>query len=121
MQRYASIPHPRIVPLRREEVSRQVVIKASEGHRSFGKLLKRVYCSDEHLVVERDGFPVAVLMSYQEYEKLRRQQALVAFEQFSRSLGAELERQGVSEEEALAELDEDKKALYREKYGKRAS
>ncbi len=55
-------------------MARQVTIKASEGHRAFGKLLKRVYGSDEHLVVERDGFPVAVLMSYQEYEQLSRSQ-----------------------------------------------
>jgi prevent-host-death family protein len=101
-------------------MSRQVVVTASEGHRSFGKLLKRVYNSDEHLVVERDGFPVAVLMSYHEYEKLGRDEASAAFDRFSRGFGAELERRGVTEEEGLAELDEDKKALYREKYGKGA-
>lgn len=54
-------------------MARQISIKASEGHRGFGKLLKRVYGSDEHLIIERDGFPVAVLMSYQEYEKLGHQ------------------------------------------------
>ena len=54
-------------------MARQVTINASEGHRAFGKLLKRVYGSDEHLIVERDGFPVAVIMSYQEYEHLGRQ------------------------------------------------
>ncbi len=55
-------------------MARQIIIKASEGHRGFGKLLKRVYGSDEHLIVERDGFPVAVLMSYQEYEQLSQAQ-----------------------------------------------
>jgi len=55
-------------------MARQVKINASMGHRAFGKLLKRVYGSDEHLIVERDGFPVAVIMSYQEYEQLGRQQ-----------------------------------------------
>ena len=51
-------------------MTHRIVINASEGHRKFGQLLKRVYGSDEHLIVERDGFPVAVLMSYQEYEQL---------------------------------------------------
>jgi len=51
-------------------MSRQVIIKASEGHRAFGKLLEQIYNSDEHLIVEQDGFPVAVMMSYQEYEQL---------------------------------------------------
>lgn len=58
-------------------MTRQTTTKASEGHRAFGKLLKRVYGSDEHLIVERDGFPVAVLLSYQEYEQLRRQTSSV--------------------------------------------
>jgi len=40
-------------------MARRVVIKATEGHRSFGKLLDRVLHSDEHLIVERAGFPVA--------------------------------------------------------------
>lgn len=55
-------------------MARQIIIKASEGHRGFGKLLKRVYGSDEHLIVERDGFPVAVLMSFREYEQLSQSQ-----------------------------------------------
>lgn len=42
---------------------RQVTIKASEGYRNFGQLIKRVYRSDEHLIVERDGYAVAVIMS----------------------------------------------------------
>ena len=59
-----------------DEMVQRVAIKASEGHRNFGKLLKRVYGSDEHLIVERDGFPVAVIMSFQEYEKLGQMSAL---------------------------------------------
>jgi prevent-host-death family protein len=51
-------------------MSRQVTITASEEDRAFGKLLKRIYGSDEHVIVERDGHPVAVLLSYQEYEQL---------------------------------------------------
>ena len=54
-------------------MTQQVIVNASEGHRAFGKLLKRVYNSDEHLIVERDGFPVAVIMSYQEYQQLSQQ------------------------------------------------
>jgi prevent-host-death family protein len=98
----------------------QVAIAASEGHRAFGKLLKRVYRSDEHLIVERDGFPVAVMMSYQEYEKLTRQQAIAAFDQFSRDLGREAERQGLTETQLLDEVEAVKRDLYEERYGQRA-
>lgn len=98
----------------------QTVIKASEGHRAFGQLLKRVYRSAEHLIVERDGFAVAVLMSYQEYEKLTRQQAMAAFEQFGRDLGREAERQELTEEQLFEEIKEVKQDLYEERYGQRA-
>ena len=100
---------------------RQAVIRASEGHRGFGKLLKRVYSSDEHLIVERDGFPVAVLMSYQEYQKLVRQRAVAAFEQFGRELGREIEQQEVTEEKLLDELKESQQEVYEERYGQQAS
>jgi prevent-host-death family protein len=103
-----------------KEMLRQVAIKASEAHRAFGKLLKRVYRSDEHLIVERDGFPVAVLMSYQEYQKLTRQQALAAFEQLSRDLGREAERQGLTEEQLSDELEAVKRQVFEEKYGQQA-
>ena len=95
---------------------REVVIKASEGHRAFGKLLRRVYRSDDRLIVERDGFPVAVLMSYQEYEKMRREQALEAFERFSRPLGREIEEQGLTQEQLLAELKESRQEVFQEQY-----
>lgn len=100
-------------------MSKEAVVPASEGHRSFGKLLKRVYHSDEHLIVERDGFPVAVIMSYQEYEKLRRAYAIEAFEHFSRELGREVERRGLTEEDVMGMLEESKKAVYEERYGKK--
>jgi len=57
---------------------RQVVIKATEEYHAFGRLLKQVYDSDEHLIVEQDGFPVAVLMSYQAYEQLSQPQKEIA-------------------------------------------
>lgn len=101
-------------------MAKQAVISATEGHRSFGKLLKRVYNSDEHLVVERDGFPVAVIMSYQEYQEFRRRQARAAFEQFSRKFGEELAQSGVTQEELFAELAKDRQELYEEKYGQQA-
>ena len=100
-------------------MTHQAIVSATEGHRSFGKLLKRVFRSDEHLIVERDGFPVAVLMSYQEYEKLRGQQAVDAFQRFSRELGREVERQGVTEEELLEELKQTRGEVFEDTYGNR--
>jgi hypothetical protein len=39
------------------------------------------------------------------------------FEAFTGELGAEAERQGLTEEQLAAELDEDKQATYKEMYG----
>ncbi|MCP4167155.1 MAG: type II toxin-antitoxin system Phd/YefM family antitoxin [Chloroflexi bacterium] len=98
-------------------MTHQVVITATEGHRSFGKLLKRVFGSDEHLIVERDGYPVAVLLSYQEYELLRRTQAIESFEQFSHAFGREIERQNLSEEDLINDLKQARQEIFREQYG----
>lgn len=116
MRQYILIPQVRNDKPKKGEMARQVVIKASEGHRAFGKLLKRVYHSDEHLVVERDGFPVAVLLSYQEYGKLSRERALEIFEHFSRSLGREIEKQDLTEEQLLKELKEARREVFEEQY-----
>ena len=94
-------------------------MRASERRRAFGKLLKRVYSSDEHLLVERDGTPAAVLMSYREYRELIRQRSVAALEQLGPELGCEIERQGVSEEELLNATEESKRQVYREEYNAR--
>ena len=99
---------------------REVVIKASEGHRAFGKLLRQVYRSDDRLIVERDGFPVAVLLSYQEYEKLSRERSLEAFDLFSRRLGRQIEDQGLGVEQLLTELKGDRKEAFRDQYAGRS-
>ena len=58
-------------------MTRQSTVKATEMHRRFGQLLKQIYGSDEHLIIEREGYPVAVMMSYQEYEQLSQTQIIV--------------------------------------------
>ena len=44
-------------------------------------------------------------MSYEEYQNLRCAGAIAAFERASRALGQEVERQGLTEEELLAEQE----------------
>ena len=98
-------------------MSKQATVKASEGHRTFGKLLRRVYGSDEHLIVERDGFRVAVLMSYQEYEALQRRLALDALQELNQTLSQEAAQQALSEEDLQRELKETRRQLVEERYG----
>ena len=45
-------------------------ISATEAKNRFGRLLRDVTLSDEAVVVERDGKPVAVVLSIAAYERL---------------------------------------------------
>ena len=99
-------------------MAKTAIIKASELQRASGKILKRAALGKEHLVVERDGYPVAVMMSYQEYEQFMRERALEAHRQLVIAQGQETERQGLTEEQALAELETTKQEVFEEKYGR---
>jgi prevent-host-death family protein len=57
------------------EIDRKNAIRSSELQRSVGKVLKRVAVDGESLIVERDGYPVAVMLPYHVYEQIRLQLA----------------------------------------------
>jgi len=117
MYQHASMQQSDKANWRLSDMLRQVAIKASEGRRALGNLLRRVGPSDEHLSVKRDGFPVAILISYQEYRKLVRQRLMVASEQLGRGLVREIEGQSVTEEELLNDSEEANRRVFEEEYG----
>jgi prevent-host-death family protein len=45
-------------------------ITATEAKNRFGSILQGAYQRAEHLVIERDGIPVAVIIPVQDYERL---------------------------------------------------
>ena len=101
------------------DMAKRVVVKATELQRSSGKVLKRAALGAEHLVIERAGYPVAVMISYQEYEQLMKEheQRIKRLQQLAGQIGAEAERLGITEEDLIEELEKDKQALYQETYG----
>jgi PHD/YefM family antitoxin component YafN of YafNO toxin-antitoxin module len=90
-------------------------------NRAAGKILKRVVIGKEHLIVERDGYPVAVMVSYPEYEQMMRERSLATHRELVQTLGDEAERRGITEEQLMTELEEIRKAVYQETYGKTAN
>ncbi|MCZ7673639.1 MAG: type II toxin-antitoxin system Phd/YefM family antitoxin, partial [Chloroflexi bacterium] len=98
-------------------MSTQAVIKASELQRSSGKVLKRAAVSNEHLVIERAGYPVAVMISFQEYEALMRDRALAVQHDLVRTLGREAEQEDMDEAALMADLEAEKQRLFQENYG----
>jgi len=95
-----------------------VTITATEARTRFGEVIRRVYRGGETLIVERGGLPVVVILPMQKYQLMRgREEHLVHFRRFSRRLGQAAAAQGLTEEQLLAELEEDKRAIYEETYG----
>ena len=84
---------------------KKAVVTASELQRASGKVLKRVALGQEHLIVERAGYPVAVMLSYSEYELLLRAQASQAGQDLVRALGPAVEQQALAVVQVTEELE----------------
>ena len=102
----------------REKRAKLKTIPATQARIHFGELLKRVYKDGEHLTIEKDGLPVATLLSHAEYEQLRRAAAVRELEELNRAVNREMLAKGITEEQALADLERVKKQVYEEKYGR---
>lgn len=96
------------------------VIGATEVRNHLGTLLNRVHRGDEHLVIEKLGIPVAVVISMKDYEQYRRFLAEQMLKDLGRKMGAEAERKGLTEEKLIEQMEEDRAAVYEEMYGRKA-
>ncbi|CAG1015156.1 hypothetical protein ANAEL_05188 [Anaerolineales bacterium] len=104
--------------LNRDKRTHTQTIPATEARIHFGELLKRVYKNGEHLTIEKDGLPVATLLSHAEYEQLRRSAALRELDGLNRSVNREMQAKGITEEQALTDLEKIKHEVFEEKYGR---
>ncbi len=102
----------------REKRAKLKTIPATQARIHFGELLKRVYKGGEHLTIEKDGLPIATLLSHAEYEQLRRSAALRELEELNRAANRAAQDQGLTEDEALVDLQRIKKEVYEERYGR---
>ncbi len=46
------------------------VVSATEAKNKFGKIIKHAYAADEHLIVEKSGIPVVVIIPMADYQQL---------------------------------------------------
>ncbi len=102
----------------RRPISNQRVITATEMRRNFSAVVRRLRKRHEHAIIQSSGAPIAVLLSVAEYEQLLRYKRLMVFDKFTREFGQEVERRGLSEEQLMAELEETKREVFREQYGR---
>jgi prevent-host-death family protein len=101
---------------------KRVTLRSTEVQRNFREVVNRAGSGQEHIIVERDGLPVIVMLSVAEYTSLMRErelreERLKKFEAAARWIGQEIERSGLSEEEVMAQLEETKQEVYDELYG----
>jgi len=100
-------------------MSNQRIVTATQVRRKFGAIVKRLGKRDEHAIIQSSGTPVAVLLSMAEYEQLvAHKKRKAAFHDFARHLGQEVEERGLSEEEFMAELEQTKRQVFAEQYGR---
>jgi prevent-host-death family protein len=107
------------------EKPQRVTLRSTEVQRNFREVVNRAGSGHEHIIVERDGLPVIVMISLAEYnllmrERGQREERLKKLEASARWIGQEMERRGLSEEQVLAQLEETQQQLYEERYGKPA-
>lgn len=88
-----------------------------DAHARFGEMITQARASQEPIVVDQDGTPVIVILSFDEYQHLLKDSRLARFEQFSRAAGLEAEQQGLTEERLDQEMEAIKQQLYQERYG----
>jgi prevent-host-death family protein len=105
-----------------QEKTQQVTLRSTDVQRNFRDVVNRAGSGHEHIIVERDGLPVIVMISVAEYQLLmrereQREERLKKFEASARRIGQAIERQGLSEEEVMAQLEETKQEVYDELYG----
>jgi prevent-host-death family protein len=93
-------------------------ISATEMKRNFNSLVRQLRKHHQPAYIQTKGVAVAVLLTIEEYERLVRSERLKKFEKITREIGETIEKSGVSEEVLMAELEETKREVFRERYGK---
>ena len=104
--------------MKKQHRNHQKIITATEVRRNFSAVVQKLRKSRDHAVIQSSGTPVAVLLPISEYEQFLSYKRLVVFDRFAREFGKEIERRGLSEEELMADLEETKREVFRERYGR---
>ena len=92
-------------------------IGATEVRNNLGSLLNRVHRGQEQLVVEKLGIPVAAIISIKDYEHYRRLLVQEHHRKLGQNLAEVVEAEGITEQELVAEMEEERRAIYEEIYG----
>ena len=90
------------------------VIQVSELHRTPGQVIRRVAVEKERLVIERAGYPVAVLIPFDEYET----EAEQALEKLVAEVSPRVKALGLTEQQVVDDIRAIRKRRHLDKNGK---
>jgi prevent-host-death family protein len=110
-----------VYPLMRKEVATMPaqkreahsVIQVSQLHRTPGQIIRRVAVEKERLVIERAGYPVAVLIPFDEYES----EAEQALDKLAADTRPRVKAMGLTEAQVVDDLRAIRKRRYQTKHG----
>jgi prevent-host-death family protein len=94
-----------------------IIFTTTELRRNLTAIVRKIRRQREPAIIQSGGEAVAVLLPISEYERYLRYQRLSAFDKFARKIGRDVEKSGLTEEQLMAELEETKREVFREKYG----
>lgn len=98
-------------------MTHKTTIPASAAHDQLEKLLDASNGGQTHLIVERAGKPVAVMLSFTEYQSLVEQRGWEVFDRLQQALGQEAEQTGLSEEDLQQDIEQHRRDIMRGRYG----
>ncbi len=93
------------------------IVNTTEVQHNLEHLLARLQEGNEHLVIEQAGDAKAAMISMKDYDQFRRLLAEKLHKDLGRRLGAEIKRRGITEEQLIEMMEEDREAVYKEFYG----
>ena len=97
------------------------VVNATEARQNFGKIISRAYSGQEHLVIEKNGLPVVVVLSVQDYERLRQEAAMQNLVEMGEALSEKAKRKGLSPESLLEQEERVKEDIFEDLYGRQGT
>lgn len=101
----------------RHALTNPITYTTTEVRRNLTSIVQQLRKKRKPAFIESGGESVAVLLSVSEYERLLRFQKMAEFAKLARSIGRDVEKSGLTEDQLLEELEETKREVFREQYG----
>lgn len=98
-------------------MTQKTTISVAVAHDRLEKLLGGGNGEQAHMIVEREGEPVAVILSFEEYKTLTTARAWEVLDLLNEALGHEADAQGLTEADLQEDIKRHRHDIMRDRYG----